>query len=70
MRYGMFCLGTCWAIMLVMFGIGMKSLLWMVLLASIVLVEKEIPGGQRFTMVIGVGFLVLALLRLLFPLMG
>lgn len=70
MRYGMFCLGSCWAIMLVMFGIGMKNLLWMVLLASIVLVEKEIPGGQRFTMVIGVGFLVLALLWLLFPLIG
>ncbi|GHO93687.1 hypothetical protein KSF_037350 [Reticulibacter mediterranei] len=68
LRYGIFCLGACWAIMLVMFGIGMKSLLWMVLLASIVLVEKEIPGGQRFTMAIGVGFLVLALLWLLFPL--
>ncbi len=34
MRYGVFCLGTCWAIMLVMFGIGMKSLLWMVVLAG------------------------------------
>jgi predicted metal-binding membrane protein len=67
-RYGIFCLGACWAIMLVMFGIGMKSLLWMVVLASIVLVEKEIPGGQRFTMAIGAGFLVLALFWLLFPL--
>lgn len=69
-RYGIFCLGACWAIMLVMFGVGMKSLLWMVVLASIVLVEKEIPGGQRFTMVIGVGFLVLALCWVLFPLVG
>ncbi len=70
MRYGFFCLGTCWAIMLVMFGIGMKSLLWMVVLAGIVLMEKEIPGRQRFTMVIGAGFLVLALAWALFPLLG
>jgi predicted metal-binding membrane protein len=70
MRYGVFCLGTCWAIMLIMFGIGMKSLLWMVVLASIVLLEKEIPGRQRFTMVIGAGFLVLALVWALFPLLG
>jgi predicted metal-binding membrane protein len=69
-RYGLFCLGACWAIMLVMFGIGMKSLFWIVALTGVMLVEKEIPGGQRLRVVIGGGFLFLAVLWLLLPLLG
>lgn len=69
-RYGLFCLGTCWAVMLVMFGIGMKSLLWMVALTGVMLVEKEIPGGQQLRVAIGSGFLLLAVLWLLIPLWG
>jgi predicted metal-binding membrane protein len=69
-RYGLFCLGSCWAIMLVMFGIGMKSLLLIVVLTGVMLIEKEIPGGQRFRVVIGSGFLFLATLWLFIPLLG
>jgi predicted metal-binding membrane protein len=69
-RYGLFCLGACWAIMLVMFGIGMKSLFWIVALTAVMLIEKEIPGGQRLRVAIGGGFLFLAVLWLLIPLLG
>ncbi len=69
-RYGLFCLGACWAIMLVMFGIGMKSLFWIVALTGVMLVEKEIPGGQRLRVAIGAGFLFLAVFWLLIPLMA
>lgn len=66
-HYGMSCVGTCWAIMLLMFGIGMNSPLWMVLLAGVVLLEKEVPGGQRFSIAIGAAFLLLAILWMLLP---
>ena len=69
-RYGLFCVGTCWAIMLVMFGIGMKSLFWIVALTAVMLIEKEIPGGQRLRVAIGCSFLFLAVLWLLIPLLG
>jgi predicted metal-binding membrane protein len=61
-RYGWFCLGSCWALMFVMFGLGGKSLLNMALLALVVLVEKEIPDGKHLRPIIGVALLLLATL--------
>jgi predicted metal-binding membrane protein len=61
-RYGWFCLGSCWALMFVIFSLGGKSLLSMALLAVAVLVEKEIPGGKHLRPIIGVALLLLAAL--------
>ena len=38
--------------MLVMYGIGVGSLLWMALLTGVMVVEKTYPGGQRLSPVI------------------
>src|SRR5215472_11527213 len=46
-RHGAFCLGCCWALMLIMFGIGIGALAVMGLLAGVMLVEKVAPGGHR-----------------------
>jgi len=67
-RYGWSCLGSCWALMLIMFGIGVRSPLWMAMLAGVILLEKEVPGGQRLRSVIGVAFLLLGFLWLVFHL--
>jgi predicted metal-binding membrane protein len=67
LRHGLFCLGCCWALMLVMFGVGMSSLVWMAVLTGVMVVEKEVPGGQRLSPVIGVALLLLAVLWLMHP---
>jgi len=54
--------------MLIIFGIGVRSPLWMVMLAGVILLEKEVPGGQRLRSVIGVAFLLLGFLWLVFHL--
>lgn len=41
---GIWCFGCCWALMLVMFAVGVMNLFWMVLLALFALVEKQLPG--------------------------
>ncbi len=64
LRHGMFCLGSCWALMLVMFGLGVGSLVWMAMLAGVLVVEKTFPGGQRLRPVIGIILLGLAALWL------
>jgi predicted metal-binding membrane protein len=66
-RHGAFCLGCCWALMLVMFGIGVGSLVTMALLTSVMVVEKTYPGGQRLSPVIGIVLLGLAVLWLAHP---
>lgn len=41
---GIWCFGCCWALMLVMFAVGVMNLFWMVLLALFAIVEKQMPG--------------------------
>jgi predicted metal-binding membrane protein len=67
LRHGAFCLGCCWALMLVMFGVGLGSLAWMAVLAGVMVLEKTIPGGQRLSPIIGVVLVLLASLWLLHP---
>jgi len=67
LRHGVLCLGSCWALMLVMFGLGVGSLVSMALLTGVMVVEKTFPGGQRLSPVIGGALLGLAVLWLLHP---
>ena len=67
LRHGVFCLGSCWALMLVMFGLGVGSLVPMALLTGVIVEEKTFPGGRRLSPVIGVALLGLAVLWLVHP---
>jgi predicted metal-binding membrane protein len=67
LRHGVFCLGSCWALMLVMFGLGTGSLLAMALLTGVMVVEKTFPGGWRLSPVIGGALLGLAVVWLVHP---
>jgi predicted metal-binding membrane protein len=44
--HGIFCVGCCWALMLVMFVVGMGNLGWMLLLATVMAAEKNLPLGR------------------------
>ncbi|WP_295805976.1 DUF2182 domain-containing protein [uncultured Nitratireductor sp.] len=60
LRQGLWCLGCCWALMLVMFAVGLMNLFWMALLGVFTMVEKS--GHSRiFTRVSGGLLLVWAL---------
>lgn len=58
-QHGVFCLGCCWALMLIGFAAGVANLWWMAALTAVMVVEKAIPGGNRI--VAPVGLLLLAL---------
>ncbi len=45
--HGVFCVGCCWAIMLLMFVVGSGSIGWMLVLGIIMAVEKNLPWGAR-----------------------
>lgn len=53
LRQGLFCLGCCWAMMVVMFAVGIMNVLWMAALGVVMTLEK-IGTGKRFTYAIGV----------------
>ncbi|PBC05092.1 DUF2182 domain-containing protein [Mesorhizobium sp. WSM3860] len=41
---GVWCLGCCWALMLVMFAVGAVNIFWMALLGLFALIEKQTAG--------------------------
>jgi predicted metal-binding membrane protein len=45
--HGLYCLGCCWALMLLLFFGGVMNLLWIALIAIFVLVEKLAPSGAQ-----------------------
>ena len=65
--HGLFCLGCCWALMLLMFAAGVANLWWMAALTAVMVYEKVGREGARMTRPVGVLLLVLAVLVLLHP---
>jgi predicted metal-binding membrane protein len=54
MAHGAYCLGCCWALMCVLFVVGVMNLLWVAAIAIFVLVEKVGPAGAIVSRVAGV----------------
>jgi predicted metal-binding membrane protein len=52
-RHGAYCLGCCWALMLVMFAAGVASLVLMALLTAVMVLEKTHPVGRQLAPVVG-----------------
>jgi predicted metal-binding membrane protein len=46
LRHGLYCVGCCWALMLVLFSVGIMNLLWIAVLMCLVLAEKLLPWGR------------------------
>jgi predicted metal-binding membrane protein len=47
--HGLWCLGCCWALMAALFALGAMSLLWMVVIAGVIAVEKLLPWSTAST---------------------
>ena len=58
--HGWFCLGCCWALMLLMVAFGVMNLGAMVGLAAVIAIEKVWRHGENFARVFGVACLVFA----------
>jgi predicted metal-binding membrane protein len=59
--HGVFCVGCCWALMLVAFAAGVANLWWMAALTAVMVFEKTGQGGRRGVRPIGVGLIILGL---------
>ncbi len=65
--HGLFCLGCCWALMLVMFAAGVAVLWWMAALTAVMVYEKTGRHGRALTPVVGFALLGLAALAFAHP---
>jgi len=64
-RHGAYCLGCCWALMCVLFVVGVMNLVWVAALTCFVLFEKVAPGGALVSRAAGVGLVAAGILVIL-----
>jgi predicted metal-binding membrane protein len=74
-EHGVYCVGCCWMLFLLLVIVGLSSLPWMGLITLIVLAEKLFPRGRAVTLavaalLVGLGLLALARPDLLLPTMA
>jgi len=60
-RHGLYCLGCCWGLMLLLFVGGVMNLLWVAVIAAVVFVEKLLARGDWLRCAIGLVALAAAL---------
>ncbi|GGM06903.1 hypothetical protein GCM10010129_58500 [Streptomyces fumigatiscleroticus] len=62
LHHGAYCVGCCWALMVVLIPLGVMNIAAMAGLAALIFLEKLWYRGPRLARVAGVAFLVLAVL--------
>jgi predicted metal-binding membrane protein len=59
-RHGAYCVGCCWALMTLLFAVGIMNVLWIAGLAVLVLLEKISPAGRLISRIAGVAMMASA----------
>jgi predicted metal-binding membrane protein len=62
LSHGAYCLGCCWALMAVLFVVGVMNLLWVAILTVFVLVEKIMPAGAMVSRAAGAAMVLAGVL--------
>ncbi len=58
MAHGVFCVGCCWSLMLLMFVVGVGNIGWMLILGAIMAVEKNVSWGRQLSTPLGASLAV------------
>jgi predicted metal-binding membrane protein len=60
LHHGLYCVGCCWAIMLLMFVVGTGSVGWMLAIGALMAIEKNAPWGRALSAPLGIALITLA----------
>jgi predicted metal-binding membrane protein len=64
---GLYCLGSCWALMAVLVAVGTMNLGWMAAAALLILLEKNAPHGERVVVAAAVVLFTLGAVLVVHP---
>jgi len=64
LRHGFYCVGCCWAMMVILFAVGVMELIWIAVISIWALLEKIFPVRGTMTQVSGVTLVVVGILLL------
>ena len=57
-RHGVYCIGCCWALMLLLFVGGVMNIVWIAGLSILVLLEKAMSDGRNVSRVVGLALII------------
>jgi predicted metal-binding membrane protein len=65
--HGAYCVGCCWGLMVILFSLGVMSVVWMAAVAGVIFAEKVLPFGHRLVKPLAVVFLAVGCLVAISP---
>ncbi len=66
-EHGVFCLGCCWLLFVILFLLGLMNLAVMALVTALIFAEKALPIGRQISRLAGVGLIVYGVLVMFLP---
>src|SRR5262249_33840212 len=64
LRHGLYCVGCCWALIAILFVVGVMDLIWIAIISIWALLEKIFPVRGIMTQASGVTLIVVGMLLL------
>ena len=65
--HGLFCVGCCWAMFVLLVAVGTMNIGWMLVLTALIATEKTFRHGERVAAVAGAALVVLGIVLLASP---
>ena len=65
--HGLFCVGCCWTLFVVLVAVGTMNIGWMLILTALIVAEKTFRLGERVAELAGIAFLILGAVLLASP---
>ncbi len=69
-EHAAYCVGCCWALMIVLVAAGAMALHWVLLIAAAVFAEKIFPLGEWTSRIVGVALIALGILVAVHPVLA
>jgi predicted metal-binding membrane protein len=66
-KHGVFCLGCCWLLFVILFPLGMMNIAVLAAVTVLIFAEKALPIGRQISQLVGVGLIVYGLLVIFLP---
>lgn len=67
LEHGLYCVGCCAGLMIALFALGVMSLVWMAVIASLIFAQKVLPRGDRLAPPFAIAFVVAGVLVVATP---
>jgi predicted metal-binding membrane protein len=66
-HHGMYCVGCCWGLMVVLIAVGVMNIAAMVAIAAVIFLEKLWKRGELLSRLVGVAFIGIAVFAIFYP---